>query len=233
MIHRHGHRQSPGAKDEEVILVSIKGDDPNGADTKYETLFLKSTDEGAEYELVFFRRLDHEFNKVVKFYKEKVEQVMKEADELSRQMNTLIALRIKVERTEVDGRGIGSMSWHDASTTFPSSFTRPQVEKMSVIEEASEHGEEEEETKSKEDTENQVNESENRLAKYRPAPLEILQHVKINVESETPISTIKGMLRSTSTNCSFSRTELKTAQDKMTHAFISFHHELRLLKSYW
>lgn len=64
---------------------------------KYETTFLMSAEEGGEYELVYFRRLDDEFNKVDKFYRSKVEEVMKEAAMLNKQMDALIAFRIKVE----------------------------------------------------------------------------------------------------------------------------------------
>ncbi|CAA2959951.1 phosphate transporter PHO1 homolog 3-like [Olea europaea subsp. europaea] len=39
-----------------------------------ETMFLNAAD-GGKYELVYFERLDGEFNKVVKFYKSKVEKV--------------------------------------------------------------------------------------------------------------------------------------------------------------
>lgn len=41
--------------------------------------------------LFFFKRLDDEFNKVVKFYKGEVDEVMKEADVLNKQMDDLIA----------------------------------------------------------------------------------------------------------------------------------------------
>lgn len=56
-----------------------------------------ATEEGGEYELVYFRRLDDEFNKVVRFYRSKVEEVMKEAAELNKQMDALVAFRVKVE----------------------------------------------------------------------------------------------------------------------------------------
>ncbi|CAN8272666.1 unnamed protein product [Cochlearia groenlandica] len=62
-----------------------------------ETVFLMTAEEGGEYELVFFRRLDDEFNRVEKFYREKVEEVMKDAIMLNRQMDALIAFKIKVE----------------------------------------------------------------------------------------------------------------------------------------
>ncbi|XP_010514091.1 PREDICTED: phosphate transporter PHO1 homolog 5-like isoform X2 [Camelina sativa] len=66
----------------------------------YQTTFLMATEEGGEYETVFFRRLDDEFNKVEKFYKDKVEEVMKEAVMLEKQMDALIAFRVKVEHPD-------------------------------------------------------------------------------------------------------------------------------------
>ncbi|OMO86157.1 hypothetical protein CCACVL1_09772 [Corchorus capsularis] len=56
-----------------------------------------SFDERGEYQLVCFRRLDDEFDKVEKFYRAKVQEVMKEADLLNKQMDALIAFTIKVE----------------------------------------------------------------------------------------------------------------------------------------
>lgn len=60
-------------------------------------MFFMTAEEGGEYELVFFRRLDDEFNRIEKFYKEKVEEVVKDAIMLNKQMDALIAFRIKVE----------------------------------------------------------------------------------------------------------------------------------------
>lgn len=68
---------------------------------------------------------------------------------------------------------------------------------------------------------------------FRPAPLEVLDHVKINVEPETPISTVKGILMSSNSDLSFSKAELKKAEERMTKAFVEFYQRLRLLKSYW
>lgn len=72
-----------------------------------------------------------------------------------------------------------------------------------------------------------------RMEGFRPAPLEILNHVKINVGAETPISTVKGIVGTSSLEISFSKAELRKAEEKMTQAFITFHHKLRLLKGYW
>ncbi|KAL6520405.1 hypothetical protein OROMI_032585 [Orobanche minor] len=82
--------------EDEVILVSAV---PNeGSGDYYQTTFLRLSEEGGQQELLFFRKLDDEFNKVVKFYKARVEEAEMEADELSKQMDALIALRIKVDK---------------------------------------------------------------------------------------------------------------------------------------
>ncbi|KAI3776966.1 hypothetical protein L1987_46759 [Smallanthus sonchifolius] len=96
---RYGNKSPKQDKEDEVILVSAMhtADEERGEDGRsYQTMFLRSSEEGGEYELVFFRRLDDEFNKVVNFYRAKVEEVMKDAEELNIQMDALIALRIKV-----------------------------------------------------------------------------------------------------------------------------------------
>ena len=72
----------------------------HSANHGYETTFLMAAEEGGEYETLFFRRLDDEFNKVDRFYKEKVEEVMKEAVMLNKQMDALIAFRVKVEHPD-------------------------------------------------------------------------------------------------------------------------------------
>lgn len=99
------NRYKPGSamknNEDEVILVSAV--EEGGVEGDYQTMFLMSGEEGGEFELLFFRRLDDEFNKVLRFYKKKVEEVMLEADELSKQMNALIALRIKIDNPVVKG----------------------------------------------------------------------------------------------------------------------------------
>ncbi|KAI3794027.1 hypothetical protein L1987_36652 [Smallanthus sonchifolius] len=83
--------------DAEVILVSEiqpKEHPPEGQ--HYQTMFFRSSEEGAENELVFFRRLDDEFNKVISFYKSKVDEVVMEAEELDKQMDALFALKVRI-----------------------------------------------------------------------------------------------------------------------------------------
>ena len=71
-----------------------------------------------------------------------------------------------------------------------------------------------------------------RVIKPNIASLEVLDLVKINIEPETPISTLKIILTSSS-DLSFTKEELRKAQDLMTKAFVQFHKNLRVLKSYW
>ncbi|KAK2652071.1 hypothetical protein Ddye_011927 [Dipteronia dyeriana] len=97
--HEHNHpmmmmTSSPSMKDIESSIV-MNSVNRNGSHS-YETTFLMATTEdGGEYEQEFFSRLDNEFNRVDKFYRFKVQEVMEEAETLSRQMEALIAFRIK------------------------------------------------------------------------------------------------------------------------------------------
>ena len=68
---------------------------------------------------------------------------------------------------------------------------------------------------------------------FRPASLKILNHVKISVKPETPVSTLKGILMISKSNLSFSKKELRKAEERMTQAFIEFYKKLRTLKGYW
>ncbi|GMY25939.1 phosphate transporter pho1 like 3, partial [Fagus crenata] len=103
LTQRYNHPISPSASsphdDIESQAILVNSVSPDGSQS-YRTTFLMSSDEGGEYELVYFRRLDDEFNKVDKFCKSKVEEVMKEADMLNKQMDALIAFRIKVENPQ-------------------------------------------------------------------------------------------------------------------------------------
>ncbi|GMP58684.1 hypothetical protein CsSME_00022267 [Camellia sinensis var. sinensis] len=191
-------------------------------DDRYETMFLRAADEGGEYELVYFRRLDEEFNKVVKFYKLKVEEVVKEANMLNKQMDALIAFRIKVE-------GPRSERWPESEGSVEIS----QEESIS-------HGHSDESGNDKFSNENRSinqnakqHEPKNSKAHPRPAPLEILNQVKMNNTLETPRSTIKGLLSvHNPKEIKFSRENLKKVEEQLKRAFIEFYQKLRLLKSY-
>ncbi|XP_050384344.1 phosphate transporter PHO1 homolog 9-like isoform X2 [Argentina anserina] len=213
------HRDSPRAQEDEEILVS--GD---GEDGRYHTFVTVSDDERG-YEVKFFNRLDDEFNKVVVFYKKKVREVVEEADELSRQMDTLIALRLKVDNPMVD---FGDSSPNSA--VHPINGRRTGGQTMGVIEEV-EMMEDEGRGGYEPKTRKQIGNGGN--DRFRPPQLEILEHVKINVTPETPVSTLKGIiLNSEKQDLSFSKKELRKAEEQMKQAFNEFYQKLRLLKSY-
>nr|ANY26941.1 phosphate transporter PHO1-like protein 9 [Fragaria x ananassa] len=211
------HRESPRAKEDEEILVS-----EDGEDGRYHT-FVTVLDEERGYEVKFFNRLDDEFNKVVRFYKMKVKEVVEEADELSRQMDTLIALRLKVDNPMVDfGDGPNCV-------VHPINGRRAGGQHMDVIEEVEmlenlERGENEPKTRKQE--------ANGGIEGFKPPQLEILEHVKINVKPKTPRPTLKGCLNSDKQDLSFSKKELRKAEEQMKQAFSEFYQKLRLLKSY-
>ena len=68
---------------------------------------------------------------------------------------------------------------------------------------------------------------------FRPAPLEITEHIKVDVLPQCPASTSDSVSMSSSTNLSVSEEELRKAEGTMTKAFIEFYNKLHLLKSYW
>ncbi|KAK4749218.1 hypothetical protein SAY87_026667 [Trapa incisa] len=210
--------------DEEVILVNLVKE-AESSESRYQTMFLMSSEEGGDCELAFFNRLDDEFNKVVRFYYKKVGEVVEEADELNRQMNALIALRIKVERPNLwlhqNPTGDPHFS-HDHPTSHLLRNRNTGRAKMDSIPEVETNGE---------DRHEGVEISGNSRV-FKPAPIEILDHVKINVPPETPISTVKGLLMIPSSELSFTKAELRKAEERMTIAFVEFYQKLRFLKSY-
>ncbi|GMI99211.1 hypothetical protein like AT3G29060 [Hibiscus trionum] len=218
LTNRYKPVSSMMSHEDEVILVQ-----EGGVEGLYQTMFLRSGEEGGEFELLFFRRLDDEFNKVLRFYKKKVEEVMMEADELSKQMNALIALRITVDNPVVGGSDMVNLSDHDISSNS-SSVAHPIHGRtpMDVIQEVEMNNEgiAGEEMKKANDRD------------FRRAPLNVLDHVKINVELETPISILRSVIQGSKLDSSFGRQELRTAEEKISQAFVEFHRKLRLLKSY-
>ncbi|CAL5399447.1 unnamed protein product [Camellia sinensis] len=215
---------SSDIENQAIVVQWSDGDD------RYETMFLRAAEEGGEYELVYFRRLDEEFNKVVKFYKLKVEEVMKEANMLNKQMDALIAFRIKVE-------GSRSERWPESEGSVE---IRRAATEVIEEEESSSHGHSDESGGDKFSNENRsINQNakqhkpKNSKAHPRTAPLEILNQVKMNNTLETPRSTIKGLLSvHNPKEIKFSRENLKKVKEQLKRAFIEFYQKLRLLKSY-
>ncbi|EEF39970.1 xenotropic and polytropic murine leukemia virus receptor pho1, putative [Ricinus communis] len=237
----------------QAILVNTVSRDGSQS---YETTFLMSSDEGGEYELVYFRRLDEEFNKVEKFYKAKVDEVLKEASMLNKQMDALIAFRIKVENptgwndrsadmTRLASDVAASAAALAASTPSGARASR-RVHLMDVIEEASSRHEKSDESSHNNRAEEEEEDDGDGIipkveaekpkmirSNIRPAPLEILNRVKINNTLETPRSTIKGVLKVPQhTELKFTRENLRKVEEQLKRAFVAFYQKLRLLKSF-
>ncbi|KAI3500740.1 hypothetical protein L1887_36565 [Cichorium endivia] len=208
---RYGNTSPKKEEDDEVILVSAmqQADVEQGDECRsYQTTFLRSADEGAEFELVFFRRLDFEFNKVIQFYRGKVEEVVKEAEELNVQMDALIALRIKVNDP------------HAVSHFINDKTTGAYL--LEVIQEIETSGDgignEEQETKT----------LDNRK-RFKMASLEVLNHVKMNA---TTGSTVRSCFHIPRSDLHYNQNEVRDAKAKLKLAFMRFHEKLRFLKSY-
>ncbi|GJV02081.1 SPX and EXS domain-containing protein [Tanacetum coccineum] len=206
---RYGNSSPKKDKEDEVILVSAmqEPDEELGdQDSRsYQTIFLRSSEDGGEFELIFFNRLDHEFNKVNSFYREKVEEVVKQAEELNIQMDALIALRIKVN----DPYAVSPFINQTNTGSYP----------LETIKE-SETSEEKQEKRSGDGK------------GYNMASLEVLNQVKINATTETPISTMKSVFHILKSDFRYNKNELKDAQGKLKQAFVEFHEKLRFLKNY-
>lgn len=94
--HGSNHQRDEGIEDQ-VIEVKTLEIDVDGSKELYET---KLNEERGEAEARFFEKLDEELNKVNAFYKEQVEAVKHEATLLSKQVETLVALRVKVKNLD-------------------------------------------------------------------------------------------------------------------------------------
>ncbi|KAI3722419.1 hypothetical protein L2E82_33457 [Cichorium intybus] len=194
-------------KEDEVILVSAM----QQSEENYRTVFLRSSEDAGETELGFFKRLDDEFNKVIDFYNGKVSEMVVEAEELSKQINALIALRIKVE----------DPLFCNSTPIFSSRFADEQI--TEAIQETKMHGEGNGKPKM----------GSGRMRKEQEmVSLDVLNDVKINVMPETPRSSLKNVFGSSKLSFSFSKKELRNAEQKLKQAFIEFHQKLRQLKSY-
>ncbi|TXG56543.1 hypothetical protein EZV62_017856 [Acer yangbiense] len=130
----HAESRYPiGKGDIEEQVIDVKRLPRDGSGHFYKTDFLRQSEGGGEIEISFFRKLDQELNKVNTFYKDKVEAVMSEAAELNKQMDALIALRIKVERKNPSGDNLTAMPLRSdtrSTTRTPGTghMTEPEVE---------------------------------------------------------------------------------------------------------
>lgn len=198
------NQQKGGDIEDQVIKVSPFVGESNR--TLYRTrLLLPFEDIGGEDEVKFFQKLDEELNKVNAFYRDKVDEVVKEAAELKKQMDAYIALRIKVQNPEITESNSAVAMEPLRGTTLEASTS-----------------------------DNTVGGRENTIQTYEGSNLlKVLNHVKINNTLQGPISVIRGILGdSKDKELSFSREELKQVEERLKTAFTEFYQKLRLLKNY-
>ncbi|TYK00649.1 phosphate transporter PHO1-like protein 9-like isoform X2 [Cucumis melo var. makuwa] len=232
-----GRRHSPRKQDDAIITNIVQ----NGSEESYQSMFFMSSDRGGENEVVFFRRLDDEFNKVVRFYKKKVGELMVEAEELSTQMDILIALRIKVEKPDVAFEDVdehvdlaGSAVFSTVTSTHGRATGRPRLETTQEVEMADDAASISEVMEVKEPKNCCRKESRGAIQtiQERPASLDLLPHVRINISPETPVSTLKYMVASSKARLSYNKKELRNSEELMTRALIQFYQKLQVLKGY-
>ncbi|KAJ0263300.1 Phosphate transporter PHO1 4 [Hirschfeldia incana] len=159
----------------------------------YDMAFLKAGEPGGDSELVFFRTLDQEFNKVNSFYRTEVEKATDEALALNKQIDSLVAFRLRVMEKK--------HSLSDSISVDVNAFT-------------SEIGSS---SKSKEHTNQSV-----------------LERIRMNKTRETPLSTIKTILKvhKHEEELRFTSENLKKAEELLQIAFIEFYQKLGHLKNY-
>uniref|UniRef100_A0A7N0TCF6 Uncharacterized protein n=1 Tax=Kalanchoe fedtschenkoi TaxID=63787 RepID=A0A7N0TCF6_KALFE len=183
----------------------------------YETKIRGNDEENEEDEVSFFKKLDAELNKVNTFYKDKVEAVVKEAVQLDKQMDAFIALKVIVENPDTDD----DTSHSTNSITEPSDSTNPRKEGT----EMSQGNKQTERTDSNSAhvrTCTMAPQGEIKGSDHKSAFIEILDRVKINNTLETPLATLKGLIKdSREDELSFEKDELR-----------KFYQKLRLLKHY-
>ncbi|XP_004297283.1 PREDICTED: phosphate transporter PHO1 homolog 3-like [Fragaria vesca subsp. vesca] len=252
---RSRHHQEPFSpttdiENQTILVHPVRSEGSNHE--SYQTTFLMAAEEGGVMELEYFRRVDDEFNKVEKFYRGKVEEVLKEAAVLNKQMDALIAFRIKVENpqrlfdwsgeiTRLASDVATSTAQLAASTPRGARASRRAAMAMDVIEEGGsssqgEHsGEDDKDEKEKEELVGRKVKVEKpeMFRGSRPAPLDVLSRVTMNQTVETPRSTIKGFLNvPQQTELKFSRENLSKVEEQLKSAFVVFYQKLRLLKSF-
>ncbi|XP_047158069.1 phosphate transporter PHO1 homolog 3-like [Vigna umbellata] len=251
LTQRHYQPLSPeqDIESQPILVHSVLRD----GNENYETTFLMASEEGGEYELVYFRRLDDEFNKVVSFYRSKVEEVMKEAAELNKQMDALVAFRVKVENPtqsfdcSVEMTRLASDV--SASTTVLHANTPRGVHLnrriSTVIEDIKEEGSSHDGHFEKFDNDDkcrviettnkrvEVQNKKKNIRPIKPVSVEILNRVQLNNTYETPRSTIRGIIKYPGqAELNFTKENLSKVEEALRRAFIEFYNKLRLLKNY-
>ncbi|XP_004298411.1 PREDICTED: phosphate transporter PHO1 homolog 10 [Fragaria vesca subsp. vesca] len=227
-------------EDQVIDVNTLRG---VGSKKFYKTKFLRQSEEGGEIEVTFFRKLDEELNKVNTFYKDKLEEVRREASQLNKQMDSLVALRIKVKNPHQDGSSSGRVDNVDSTmplTKNTSAADTSGVEFRGLESRVKANDKDQQEpypgASDADPAHAKITRSDSRelhTYDYNQDPLEVLEGVRINHTLESPLSTIKGVFKdSKEEKLSFDKEELRRAEERLRVAFIEFYHKLRLLKRY-
>ncbi|CAN6887784.1 unnamed protein product [Brassica oleracea] len=194
-------------ENQDIMVSEMIGDD---GFERYETSIMRVAEAGREPELVFFKTLDLEFDKVNHFYKSKVEEMVKEAMVLNKQMDALIAFRIKVDQP--------SSSWIcsetvsvDVNALDTTEHRKTLADVMGII--VSNHGDS--------------------TRGNMPEALSVLERIRLNKDQETPLSRIRNVLKlSSHEELKFTRENLKKIEERLKDVFIKFYRKLRHLNNY-
>ncbi|KAG9133039.1 hypothetical protein Leryth_023720 [Lithospermum erythrorhizon] len=200
------HSDVPSVGDIEDQVITTSAIQQENSRKLYNSQYLLSAEEGRGDEILFFQKLDDELNTVNNFYKDKVEEVMIEASSLNKQMDALIALRIKVVNQDSYASSMSKGLSEDINSSAPSEVTTPSgaypEEKLVVI-------------------------------GCNFSFSEILDRVKITNTFDSPISTIKAVLKDPKDkDVRYKKQELREAEERMKQVLVEFYKKLHLLKHF-
>ncbi|XP_073310362.1 phosphate transporter PHO1 homolog 9-like isoform X1 [Primulina huaijiensis] len=203
----------------EVILVNQVQSGSSENDWFYHTIFLKSSEDGGEEESHFFKILDDEYNKVLRFYKEKVKEVILQAEELSKQMDKFVYLRIEVYKPLMEQ----NVNHQEVESSDPEPEEGPAINIVQELGRSSENASEE----------TPKGDDRGQNSTLWPASLSSLDHVKINIEANGPLTTLKKVIKSMKkSDITFRIEDLRRAEEKLRRAFVEYYQQLGLLKRY-
>ncbi|KAF2290112.1 hypothetical protein GH714_002657 [Hevea brasiliensis] len=198
----------PDIESQSILVNSVNRD----GSQSYETTFLMSSDEGGEYELVI--KVENPTG-----WSDRSADMTRLASDVAASAATLAASTPSGARAS---RGVHIM---DSIEEGPSLHDDEQSDKSINDREEGDGGNGIRKVQAVEKPQN--------IRGARPAPLEILNHVKMNNTLETPRSTIKGFLKvPQKTELKFTRENLRRVEEQLKRAFVEFYQKLRLLKSY-
>ncbi|RDY07084.1 Phosphate transporter PHO1-like 10, partial [Mucuna pruriens] len=215
-LHDSNHQREDDTEDQAIEVKTLEQD---GSKHVYKTDFQKPHEEGGEAETRFFEKLDEELNKVKAFYKDQVEAAMHETTILSKQVEALVALRVKVKSPDTGLKQIISSPEEtvDQNHQQKDSMVGPEVGPVQQTNRNTHHQEQAE-------AHNNYNIRD---------PLEIFEHVKVDNVLQSPISTIKKSFADSSDNeLSFSKEELRKIEEQLRLVFVEFYQKLLHLKDY-